>query len=171
VTPRRAFALAVAGLLAVLAVASLGTYSAGTIKIAVSATPVNWQHLNVVFSDIQVHRANAGNESGWTSLPLSTPQIDFVGLGSVTQLLSLDRAAPGKYTQVRIVINSVEGVLPDGRHVNVTVTDGELKTVAPFELAGGGAVTITLNFDLASSIHGANEKWIFRPVLGSVQID
>ena len=170
-TPRRAFALAVAALLAIISVASLGTYASGTIKIAVRATPLNWQHLSVVFSDIQVHRANAGNASGWTSLPLSTTQIDFVGLGNVTQLLSLDRATPGKYTQLRVAINSVEGVLPNGTHVTVTVPDGELMTVTPFDLAGGGSVTLTLNFDLASSIHGAGDKWIFRPVLGSVQID
>ncbi len=169
--PRRAFALAAAGLLAIVAVASLGTYATGTIRIAVSATPLSWQHLNVVFSDIQVHRASAGNASVWTSLPLSTPQIDFVGLGNVAQLLSLDRAAPGEYTQLRIVIDSVDGVLPNGTHVTVTVPDGQLVTVTPFALAGGGSVTITLNFDLESSIHSAGDKWVFRPVLGSVQID
>ncbi|HEX9340318.1 MAG TPA: DUF4382 domain-containing protein [Thermoplasmata archaeon] len=169
-TTRRAFALAVAGLIVTVAVASLGAYSAGTIKIGVRATSLSWQHVNVVFSDIQVHRANAGNASGWISLPLSTPQIDLVGMGSVTQLLSLDRAPPGKYTQLRIVINSVSGVLADGTPVNVTVPDGELKTVTPFDLAGGGSVTITLNFDLANSIHGADGEWTFRPVLGSLDI-
>ncbi len=70
-TMRRAFALAVAGLIATVAVASLGTYAAGTIRIDVRTTPLGWQHLNVVVSDIQVHRANAGNASGWTFLPLS----------------------------------------------------------------------------------------------------
>ena len=104
-------------------------------------------------------------------MPLSTPQIDFVGLGNVAQLLSLDRAAPGMYTQLRIVIDSVDGVLANGTRVALIVPDGRLVTVTPFELAGGGAVTITLNFDLESSIHSAGDKWIFRPVLGSVQID
>jgi len=101
---------------------------------------------------------------------LSTPQIDLVGLGSVTQLISLDRAPPGKDTQLRIVINSVTGVLADGTSVNVTVPDSELKTVTPFDLAGGGSVAITMNFDLASSVHGADDMWTFRPVLGSIEI-
>ena len=169
-TPRRAFAVALAGLIAIGAVAYLSSYATATIKIQVRGSALEWQHLNVVFSDIQVHRADAGNASGWNSLPLSTPTIDFASLGNLTQLLSLDRAAPGKYTQLRIVVSSVDGVLADGTHVTLTVPEGVLKTATPFDLPGGSSVTITLDFDLAASIHGAGDTWIFRPVLGAVQI-
>ena len=132
--------------------------------------PVQWEHLNVVFSDIRVHRADAGNQSGWTSLPLSTTEIDFMALGNLTKVLALDRAPAGKYTQIRIVVDSVDGVLADGTSVTLLVPDRELKTVTPSVLPGGGSTTVTLDFDLASSIHPANGMWIFRPVLGSIQI-
>ncbi len=169
-TPRRVFAFALSGLIVIAGIAYLSTFASGTITVRVRDAPVGWQHLTVVFSEIQVHRADAGNPSGWMSLPLSTPQIDFMALGNLTKVLALDRAPAGKYTQIRLVVDSVEGVLADGTPVSLRVPDGELKTVTPFDLPGGGSITVTLDFDLASSIHPAGDAWIFRPVLGAIQI-
>ncbi len=170
-TPRRVFAIAVATLIAIAGLAYFGaSFAAGTLVIQVRDSPISWQHLNVVFSDIRVHRANAGNASDWISLPLSSPKIDLVALGDLAKILALDRAPPGKYTQLRIVVDSVDGVLADGKPVTLIVPDHELKTVTPFNVTAGGATTVTLEFDLASSIHMASGTWIFRPVLGSIQV-
>jgi len=167
---RTVFAMAITGLLLIAGLAFLGSVTSGTLYVYVRDAPAEWKQLNVVFSDIQVHRANAGNESGWIHLPLSSPTIDFVALANLSRLLALDRAPAGKYTQLRIVINSVDGILNDGTPVTLLVPSGELKTTTPFDVPGSGAVSITLDFDLASSIHSAGGKWIFRPVLGSIQI-
>jgi len=164
------FAMAVAGLLLIGGVAFLGSVTSGTLYVYVRDAPAEWRQLNVIFSDVQVHRTNAGNDSGWIHLPLSSPSIDFVALANLTRLLALDRAPAGKYTQLRLVVNSVEGILSDGTPVTLTVPSGELKTTTPFDVPGSGAVRLTLDFDLASSIHSAGGKWIFRPVLGSIQI-
>src|SRR5213080_4007030 len=94
----------------------------------------------------------------------------FRGPANLTRLLALDRAPAGKYTQLRLVVNSVEGILSDGTPVTLIVPSGELKTTTPFDVPGSGAVRVTLDFDLASSIHAAGGQWIFRPVLGSIQI-
>ncbi len=162
--------MVVIGLLLIAGIAYLGSFASGTIYIYVRDAPTNWKHLTVVFSDIQVHRAAADNASDWISLPLFSPTIDFVALGNLTKLLALDRAAAGKYTQLRLVVDSVNGVLADGTPVTLIVPDGVLKTVLPFNVPGSGAVTVTLEFDLASSIQAAGGKWIFRPVLGSIQV-
>ena len=167
---RAALAMAVVGLLLVAGIAYLGSFASGTLYIYVRDAPADWKHLTVTFSDIQVHRAAAGNASGWTSLPLSAPTIDFIALGNLTKLLALDRAAAGKYTQLRLVVDAVDGVLADGTPITLTVPDGVLKTVLPFTIPGSGAVSVTLDFDLASSIHLAGGTWIFRPVLGSIQV-
>lgn len=169
-TPRRGFALAASALLAIAGLAYIGTLASGSIVVFVRDAPVSWSELNVHFSDVRVHRADAGNESGWISLPLTSPTIDFVALGDLTEQLALHRAPAGKYTQIRIVVSSVDGVLEDGPAVILTVPDGVLKIVTPFDLSSGGTTAITVDFDLADSIHLAGDKWIFRPVLGSVQI-
>jgi len=168
--PRTVFAMAVTGLLLIAGLAFLGSVTSGTLSVYVRDAPAEWKQLNVVFSDIQVHRANAGNDSGWIHLPLSSPNIDFVALGDLPKLLALDRAPAGKYTQLRLVVNSVYGVRNDGTHVTFLIPSGELKTTTPFDVPGSGAVSVTLDFDLASSIHSAGGAWIFRPVLGSIQI-
>jgi Domain of unknown function (DUF4382) len=170
IRPRTVFAMAVTGLLLIAGLAFLGSITSGTLYVYVRDAPADWKHLNVVFSDIQVHRADAGNDSGWIHLPLSSPNIDFVALGNLTRLLALDRAPAGMYTQLRLVVNSVDGVLNNGTPVSFEVPSGELKTTTPFDVPGSGVVSVTLDLDLASSIHSADGTWIFRPVLGSIQI-
>src|SRR2546426_9352475 len=103
--------MAVVGLLLVAGIAYLGSSASGTLYIYVRDAPADWKHLTVTFSDIQVHRAAAGNASDWTSLPLSSPTIDFVALGNLTKLLALDRAAAGQYTQLPLVGDAGDGVL------------------------------------------------------------
>ena len=170
IRPRTVFAMAVTGLILIAGFAFLGSVTSGNLYVYVRDAPADWRQLNVVFSDIQVHRADAENDSGWIHLPLSSPTIDFVALANLTRLLALDRAPAGEYTQLRLVVNSVDGVLNDGTPVTFVVPSGELKTTTPFDVPGSGSVRITLDFDLASSIHSAGGKWIFRPVLGSIQI-
>ncbi|HKZ23301.1 MAG TPA: DUF4382 domain-containing protein [Thermoplasmata archaeon] len=168
--PRIGFALAASALVAIAGLAYIGTFASGTIVVFVRDAPIEWDQLNVRFSDVQVHRADAGDESGWISLPLTSPSIDFMALGELTEQLALHRAPAGKYTQIRIVVSSVDGMLADGTPVSLMVPDGVLKTVTPFNLTGGGSTTITLDLDLDASIHPAGDSWIFRPVLGAVQI-
>src|SRR2546428_11222243 len=151
--PRTVLAMAAAGLLLIAGIAFLGYVTSGTQYVYVRDAPAEWKQLSVVFSDIQVPRANAGNESGWIHLPLSSPNIDFVALANLTRLLALDRTPAGKYTQLRLVVNSVDGILSDGTPVTLIVPSGELKTTTPFDVPGSGAVRVTLDFDLASSIH------------------
>src|SRR5438445_11294423 len=103
--------MAVVGLLLVAGISYLGSFASGTLYIYVRDAPADWKHLTVTFSDIQVHRAAAGNASGCTSLPLSSLTIDFVAIGILTNLLALYRDALGKYTQRRLVIESMDVVL------------------------------------------------------------
>ena len=168
----RAWAVILLGL--VLVAAGLGYYlvstARGTLAIQIRDVPADWTHVTVTFAQVSVHPANADNESGWVSLNLTETQIDFLALGNLTQLLALDRVAPGLYTQIRIVVTSVRGVPMTGAPVMMSVLDGVLKTTTPFVLHGGGTTTVTLDLDLAQSIREANGVWVFTPVLGPISV-
>jgi hypothetical protein len=157
-----------------LVAAGLGYYlvstATGTVAIQVRDVPADWSRVTVTFSQVGVHPANGNNESDWVYLNLTETRIDFLSLGNLTRLLALDRIAPGTYTQIRIIVASVEGVPTTGAPVMMSVPDGVLKTTTPFTLRGGGTTTVTLDLDLARSIRQANGVWIFTPVLGQVNV-
>ncbi len=158
----------------VLVTAGIGFYltatATGTLAIQVRDAPAQWSAITVTFSQVGVHPANADNASGWVYLNLTETRIDFLAVGNLTKLLALDRVAPGTYTQVRILVASVEAVPTSGTPVAMSVPDGVLKTTTPFTIRGGGTTTVTLELDLARSIRQANGQWIFTPVLGQIDV-
>ncbi len=142
----------------------------GTLTIQVRDAPTNFSHVVVTFSEVRVHRADASNESGWVNLTLAVSTIDFMSLGNLTKVLALDKVPAGKYTQIRIVVDSASGTTAGGGSIALTIPDRILKTDTPFDLKAGGTTTVTLDFDLAHSIHQAGTTWIFSPVLGSIVV-
>jgi hypothetical protein len=146
----------------------LSSTATGTLAVQVHDAPSTWSNLTVTFSEVAVHRADAANDSGWIVLRLAVTQIDLLAPGNLSHLLALDRVAPGTYTQLRIVVTAVRGVLSGGPAVTLSVPDGLLKTAIPFVLRGGRTTTLNVDLDLGRSIHEANGIWIFSPVVGQV---
>ncbi len=159
----------------VIIVAAFGLYVAafmsantGKVTIMVKDLPDNWTHVNVTFSKVEIHQAEANN-SGWLNLTVTRQTIDLASLVNVSQLLASGSVGPGKYTQIRIIVESATGTMSDGTIVNFTVPSGELKTTHPFNVTAGQTTTMTVDIDLEHSIgHNAN-GWFFKPVLGSVE--
>lgn len=168
----RTLCVLVIGLVLITAGAAvyLASTATGTLAIRIKDATVSWSHVTVTFDQVAVHPANAANNSTWITLNLTARQIDFLELGNLTELLALDRLPAGKYTQIRIIVLSVEGVLANGPSVTMSVPDGTVKTTTPFDLQGGGTTTVTLDLDLAHSIHQVNGQWQFKPVLGPVNV-
>ena len=145
--------------------------SVGTLQIEVRDVPSSWLHLSVTFDRVEVHSAGAGNESGWMSVNLTVRSVDFLALGNLTKLLALDRIPAGTYTQLRIVVAQAVGMTDAGSRITMVIPDqGILKTDVPFTLPAGGTATLTLDFDLAHSVHQVQNEWFFQPVLGSVEV-
>jgi hypothetical protein len=148
----------------------MGSKSAGTatVSIYVKDLPDDWTHVNVTFSEVRIHAASAGNESGWRTLAIQKQTIDLASLTNMSELLATGNVGAGKYTQIRIVVESVTGTMANGTIVNFTVPSGELKTTHPFNVTAGHTETLTLNFDLSHSMVYNASGWIFKPVLGSI---
>ncbi len=142
----------------------------GKVSVYVKDAPVSatWAHVNVTFSMVQIHASNASGTSGWINLTISTSTIDLATLVNVSKLLASASVKPGNYTQIRLVVTNVTGVMVNGTKVNFTVPSGELKTTHPFNVTGGSTTKLTLDVDLSKSIVHADGKWIFKPVLGAI---
>lgn len=147
---------------------SSGNEGTGTVLIYVKDAPDDWIHINVTFSEVKIHRADADNESGWYVLEIEAQTVDLASLTNVSELLASGNVGAGKYTQIRIVVESVVGTMANGTVVNFTVPSGELKTTHPFNVTEDHTETLTLDFDLEHSIVKAGSEWKFKPVLGSI---
>ena len=94
-----------------------------------------------------------------------------VGLESVKSVPELPGSASlpvGSDTQLRIVVQSVRGVIEDGTKVNFTVPSGELRTADSFNITLGQSTRLILDINFARWTVEAGNVWIFTPVLGSV---
>jgi len=158
----------------VVVVGGVGAYmmwpkgETGTVSIFVKDLPDDFTHVNVTFSEVRIHQADAGNDSGWLTLDIKNQTIDLAVLTNVSELLASGNVSAGKYTQIRIVVIAVTGTMEDGTIVNFTVPSGELKTTHPFNVTAGHTETLILDFDLSHSIVQKDTGWIFKPVLGSI---
>ncbi len=133
--------------------------SSGTLKVNITdakpALPAGVEKVWVTINEVSVHQAGGS----WVSLSLSQSPytIDLLQFadGEKTELVPPAALASGRYTQIRlgivsaaIQINGVEEPL------SLEVPSGTLKTdkTFQFDVAEGGAVDLTVDFDLSRSI-------------------
>lgn len=146
--------------------------STGTVSIGITDAkpllPSGTTQVLITFDEVSVHRAGGG---GWTSPPLAqTPYaIDLLQFsdGTATDLVPPVELLSGKYTQIRIgVIDAT--ITISGVDYPVEISSEDLKTDKQFdfEVVGGGAVDLTVDFDLSQSIvvTGPN-SYKLKPVL------
>ena len=161
----------------VVVVSAIGAYllvvqpGKGKVSVYVKDAPVTstWSHVNVTFSTVQIHAANASGVSGWLNLSVSVHEIDLASLVNVSELLASGKVQPGKYTMIRLVVTNVTGTMVNGTKVYFTVPSGELKTTHPFNVTAGSTTKLTVDIDLSKSIVHENGVWKFKPVLGAIE--
>jgi len=161
--------------------------STGTLTVLVTDAP-SYTVTSVVvhFSEVWVHKASEGEdgEGEWIQLNitggmLENGSFDLAELrdeGETAELAAAELVA-GKYTQLRVIMDEVEGVQvdyeenPNEEPVNAKLPSGTLKFVRPFEVAENGETEILLDFDLEKSVvfTGASQsdevKIIVKPVV------
>lgn len=144
--------------------------STGTVAIQLRDAPVAWSHVVVTFSQASILPAGATNGGGWVYVAVQSSRIDLLSLGNQSTLLAQDHVAPGGYTQLRILVSSVSGVLSTGAPVVMSVSDGALVVTTPFAVHGGQTTTVTIDLNLTSSIQQTSQGWAFVPSVRSVTV-
>ena len=132
--------------------------SSGTVSMNVTdAKPVlpatGVENVSITFDEVSVHKSGGG----WTTLATATRPytIDLFQFsnGTKTQFVPPVQIESGKYTQVRIGVASGTIRISGGNH-QLEIPSSNLKTDKNFDfnVVGGGAVDLTVDFDLSQSI-------------------
>lgn len=148
--------------------APTGAATTAPMNGSVNATAV-FSHVYVTFSMVQVHRADAGNDSGWENVT-TTKTVDLLSTVTVSALLGTAQVPSGMYTQLRLNVTKAWGVFKsNGTTVSFIVPSGMLKTSDPFNVTTGQSTSLTVEIDLSHDIVHADGMWLFTPVLGPVK--
>ena len=117
--------------------------------------PEGTTNLGVTFTEVLAHKSGGG----WMSLPLPespyTIDLLYFSDGFTTELVPPVSLESGKYTQIRLVVSHADISFNNGETWDpVEVPSEHLKTDKnfTFDVPGGGAVDITVDFDLSQSI-------------------
>lgn len=168
----------------------------GTLKLYVTDAPPRDEvtSIMVTVAEVQVHKASAEQESEqeqlasgnqtqeqereqqqaqqdggeWISINISdnASRFDLLDVKGIEQFLGASEIEAGKYTQVRLVVDTVQVKLGSGNLTDATVPSGELKLVHPFEVVGGETTALVLDFaaDKMVTVTGAG-KILVKPVV------
>ena len=120
---------------------------------------------------VEVHEANAGNESGWHTIDATTQVIDLIQLQQVMQLVANATIQSGKYNQIRLTLGRFPGIpaataVINGTPTVVKVPSKLLKITGVIEVEGNRTSFMGLDFNVSESLHKlANGDVILRPVI------
>lgn len=174
--PRRLFrwSWAWAGIAAVLLLGVIGyalmttlaPANAGILEVrATDAPPQGVSEILVSVDDIQVHKAGAGEGSGWVTIIEEPRTFDLIKISGIEEVLGSKEIEAADYTQIRMDVLWVE-VTIDGEKKIATIPSGTLRIVKPFSVEKGEKTILTLDFDADQSVKVTGTGEVrFRPVV------
>ena len=158
----------------------------GTLRMVLVDAPADLEgveSLEIVFDRVMVHRGICQEEDstdGWITvlcdtLPVEQRTFDLMELvNGDFGILCEDDLEAGAYTQIRIMIESATLVV-DGEPQTLFIPSGEqsgIKLVGGFKVDPNVITELTLDFDVAKSLHEAppgSGRYILRPTIRLVQ--
>ena len=153
--------LLVLGILASGCVSPIGS---GTLVMYITDQPsLVIDNVVIAISDIEVHRASEGNESGWTTV-VGAANVDLVAIRDVQEFLGEKKLEEGTYNQIRLNVDSAK-LTTKGTEYDMEIPSRTVKLVKAFEIRAGEATNIILDFDALESVHEAEGKYIMRPTI------
>ena len=122
------------------------TPQTGVVEVrAMDAPPTGVSSIVVTTSNIEVHKADASEES-WVSLIKEEKTFDLVTIQGAEMFLGQKELEAGQYTQIRLDVTNVKVVL-EGKELIAKLPGEKLKVVSPWEIKPGQKTILTLDFD------------------------
>jgi len=148
----------------------------GTVEVYVTDAPPDKEVTAVLLtvSSLEIHKAGAemeqeqsgsGNqtqeqeqeeENGgeWISINISDNMstFDLLKVKGIEEFFGSSEVAPGKYTQLRLIVDKAEVTTADNVTQEANVPSKELKIVRPFNVEDGEITSLLLDFDAEHSV-------------------
>ena len=143
----------------------------GTIIIYVTDVPPDEavSNIMVTLSEVQVYKESAeqepqlqDEEGEWITIDISgNATFDLLQIKGIEQFLGTSEVEAAKYTQVRLVIDTIQVKLGSGNLTDATLPSRELKIVQPFYVVAGETTALVLDFeaDEMVTLPGAGETF------------
>lgn len=123
------------------------TFGNGSLVVEMTDPPNEWgaaERVYIKYSAVEVHRAGAGNQSGWITVVDTEAWIDLTKTLNSSKTLGAGSLQAGKYTLVRFEVLEAIVTVEDVNHT-ATVANGKLN----IGIIQGG---ITINAGQTSSL-------------------
>jgi len=142
------------------------TFGSGNLVLKMKDPPSGWgpaEAVYITFTDIMIHRADAGDESGWFSTGVSATNLSLVGMVNVSKVIGQTSLQAGLYNIVRFNITQAI-VTVKGVNYTCTVESGKLNV----PITGGGirinaGQTSYLEIDINPTITGKSGNYKLAP--------
>ncbi len=134
----------------------------GMIKVYITdPPPPKMDEIWVDIKNLDVHKYGGG----WTTIAENPGAFNLKAIEGIQQYLADQIVEAGKYTQIRLGVNSVRIVVGEDEHY-AKVPSENIKLVGNFEVIDNNTTEITLDFNGEKSvlITGKGE-YIFKPVI------
>jgi hypothetical protein len=129
----------------------------GTIIIYVTDAPPeeDVSSIMVTLSEVQVYKASTeqepqsqDEEGEWITIDISgNATFDLLQIKGIEQFLGSGELEATKYTQVRLVIDTIQVKVGSGELTDAALPSRELKIVQPFNVIAGETTALVLDFE------------------------
>ena len=142
----------------------------GTLKLYLVDSPAELDSVIICVSRVEVHKSGSDSTSGWFVINDSTRYFDLLLLtNGASAVLGDTSLAPGKYTQIRLIIGDGSYVIDQGVKHNLEIPSGSqsgLKLNHQFTIESGKLYELLLDFNVDKSIViTGNGRYKLKPTI------
>ena len=142
----------------------------GSIRIYLVDSPSQLDSVIICVTRVEIHKSGSDSKSGWFVINDSTRYFDLLQLtNGASAVLGDTSLAPGKYTQIRLIIGSGSYVIDQGVKHDLEVPSGSqsgLKLNHQFTIESGKLYELLLDFNVDKSIViTGNGRYKLKPTI------
>lgn len=142
----------------------------GSIRIYLVDSPSQLDSVIICVTRVEIHKSGSDSTSGWLFINDSTRYFDLLQLtNGASAVLGDTSLAPGKYTQIRLIIGDGSYVIDQGVKHDLEVPSGSqsgLKLNHQFTIESGKLYELLLDFNVDKSIViTGNGKYKLKPTI------